>query len=60
MSEEVVCKLKAARERLNLTQKEMAERLEVPLRTLIKWEQNQRTPSGLSLKALLGALDKMK
>ncbi|WP_038162492.1 helix-turn-helix transcriptional regulator [Verrucomicrobium sp. BvORR106] len=60
MSEELVRKLKAARERLSLTQKQMAERLGVPQRTYISWENDQYTPKGFTLKALLETLEKMK
>lgn len=60
MSEELVRKLKAARERLSLTQKAMAEKLGVPQRTYISWENDQYTPKGFALKALLETLEKMK
>lgn len=60
MSEELVRKLKAARERLGVTQKQMAERLQCPLPTYIKWENDQATPRGFALKALLETLEKMK
>ncbi|WP_009963140.1 helix-turn-helix transcriptional regulator [Verrucomicrobium spinosum] len=60
MSEELVRKLKAARERLSLTQKQMAEQLGTPLPTYIAWENDQRTPRGFTLKALLETLERMK
>lgn len=60
MSEELVRKLKATRERLGLTQKQLAEMLQTPLPTYIHWENDQRTPRGFALKALLETLEKMK
>lgn len=57
MSEELKNKLKAAREKLGLTQKAFAEKIGVPYRTLVGWENDQRTPRGLALKALNDALD---
>lgn len=57
MSKELASKLKAAREALALTQKALAEKLGVPLRTLIAWENDQRTPRGLALEALNAKLD---
>ena len=36
--------LKAARKRLNLTQREMAEKLGTPLRTYQGWEAGRRAP----------------
>jgi DNA-binding XRE family transcriptional regulator len=57
MSEEIARKLKAARERLEETQKGMAERLSVPYQTYVQWEQDQRTPRGLALEALNAKLD---
>jgi DNA-binding transcriptional regulator YiaG len=57
MSKELVRKLKAARELVGETQVVFAERLGVPTRTLIGWENDQRTPRGLALKALNDALD---
>lgn len=57
MSEELKNKLKNARQRLGLTQKAMAELLGCPLRTLIGWENNERTPRGFALTALNAKLD---
>jgi DNA-binding transcriptional regulator YiaG len=57
MSEEIARKLKAARAKVGETQVQFAERLNVPVRTLIGWENNQRTPRGLSLEALTEKLD---
>lgn len=52
MSTEIQARLRAVRAKLDLTQKALAEKLAVPLPTLIKWENDQRTPRGLSLTAL--------
>lgn len=59
MSEELKRKLKLAREALGLTQKQMAEKVGVPLRTLIGWENDQRTPRGLALTTLNSLLDEI-
>ncbi len=37
--------IKQIRENLNLTQLELANLLNIPLKTIKNWEQNQRTPS---------------
>lgn len=52
MSEELKRKLKEVRERLGLSQSQMAAKLGVPKRTLQSWENDQRTPSALALEAL--------
>lgn len=57
MSEELKNKLKAAREKLGLTQKQFAEKIGVPYRTLVSWENDQRTPRGFALTALMEKLD---
>jgi DNA-binding transcriptional regulator YiaG len=57
MSEEIARKVKAARAKLELSQAQAAAVLGVPKATLIKWEQNQRTPRGLALEALNAKLD---
>ncbi|MES2706382.1 MAG: helix-turn-helix transcriptional regulator [Verrucomicrobiota bacterium] len=57
MSEELRTKLKAARSKLKMTQAEAAIALGVPTRTLICWENNQRTPSAFTLKMLNSILD---
>ncbi len=57
MSEEVARKVKAAREKAGLSQSQAASVWGVPKATLIKWEQNQRTPRGLALEALNAKLD---
>lgn len=57
MSKEIVRKLKEARALVGETQVVFSERLGVPTRTLISWENDQATPRGLALKALNDALD---
>jgi DNA-binding transcriptional regulator YiaG len=57
MSEELRNKLKAARAKLGLSQSQAATAWEVPLRTLIGWENNQRTPRGFALSSLNTMLD---
>lgn len=58
MSEELCRKLKAARENLGLSQSQAAQAWGVPLRTLISWENDQRTPRGLALQAIEEKLEK--
>lgn len=57
MSEELKNKLKQAREKLGLTQVQFAERIEVPYRTLVNWENDLATPRGLALKTINDLLD---
>jgi DNA-binding transcriptional regulator YiaG len=57
MSEELRIKLKAAREKLGLSQSQAAGKWGIPLPTLIKWENNLRTPRGFALTALTEKLD---
>jgi len=57
MSEELKRKLKLARLLLELTQKAMAEKMGIPMRTLIKWENDQATPRGFALTQLNAMLD---
>ena len=52
MSEELKIKLKAAREKLGLSQSQAAKSWDIPLKTLQKWEQNERTPRGFALAQL--------
>lgn len=56
MSKSVQKQLRAARQKLNLTQKALAAQLGVPYKTLINWEQDANTPRGLALEALAGKL----
>ena len=57
MSEELRNKLKAAREKHGLSQSQAAEAWGIPQRTLISWENDQYTPKGFTLTALLEKLD---
>lgn len=57
MSEELATKLKAARERLGLSQSQAAKAWGISLAALQKWEQDQRTPKGFALTALMEKLD---
>ena len=60
MSQELQIKLQTVRKQLKITQKSMAEKLGCPLRTLIGWENNQRTPRGFALTALMQRLEEME
>lgn len=51
-------RLKAAREKLNLSQAQAAEKWEVEKQTLQSWEQGRRTPTGLYLKHVEAILKK--
>lgn len=44
--------IKRLRNRLGLTQKQLAEEVGVPTNTLARWEQGERTPSKSSIKTL--------
>lgn len=57
MSEELRRKLKAAREKLALSQSQAAKEWGIPLRTLQNWEGDHQTPRGLALAALEKLLD---
>jgi len=59
MSEELRRKLKAARAKLKLSQSQAAKSWGIPLRTLISWENNQRTPRGFALTAITEKLDRI-
>jgi len=59
MSEELRRKLKAARQKLNLSQSQAAKEWGMPLRTLINWENDRRTPRGFSLTAITEKLDRI-
>jgi DNA-binding transcriptional regulator YiaG len=59
MSQELQRKLKAAREKLALSQSQLAEKLGIPLRTLQRWEQDQSTPPAFTLKTIEGRLDRI-
>lgn len=57
MSQELRNKLKEAREKTGLSQSQAAKAWGIPLRTLISWENNQRTPQGFALKSIMELLD---
>jgi DNA-binding transcriptional regulator YiaG len=57
---DIAGKIKRWRKTQNLTQKEAAERLNVPLRTLHRWERNQNLPAAFALNALLSIIGKKK
>ncbi|MDB6132488.1 MAG: family transcriptional regulator [Verrucomicrobiales bacterium] len=57
MSQDLRRKLKAAREKLGLSQSKFAALIGVPTRTLISWENDQATPRGLAFTALNEKLD---
>lgn len=59
MSEELRRKLKAAREKLGLSQAQASKEWGIPKPTLISWENDQRTPTGFALKQIMGMLDKI-
>ena len=57
MSEELRRKLKAAREKLGLSQSQAAKVWGIPVGTLQNWENDKRTPQGLALTAINNLLD---
>lgn len=57
MTQELRLKLKAARAKAGLSQSKAAKMWQVPLRTLIKWENDQSTPRGIGLVAINQILD---
>lgn len=57
MSKDLAHKLKAARERLGLSQSQAALEWGIPLTTLKKWETDRRTPRGIALRLLTERLD---
>lgn len=59
MSKELANKLKAARLKLGLSQAQAALKWGIPKPTLIKWENDQRTPTGYALAQLNAMLDEI-
>jgi DNA-binding transcriptional regulator YiaG len=57
MSEILARQLKAAREKLGLSQSQAAKEWGIPVRTLQNWEHNHQTPRGLALTAINSLLD---
>lgn len=52
--------LKTIRENLNLTQSELADILNIPVKSIRNWEQNQRTPSGYIIDLIINSLTTVK
>jgi len=60
MSQDLQGKLKAAREKLGLSQSQFANQvLDISVRTLQNWEIDKATPRGYTLKSLEAKLDKI-
>lgn len=57
MSEQLATKLKEARQKLGLSQSQAAKAWDIPIRSLQNWEQDQATPRGFALTALMERLD---
>ena len=57
MSQELRNNLKAAREKIGLSQSKAAKVWGIPLRTLKSWENDERTPQGFALKSIVELLD---
>jgi DNA-binding transcriptional regulator YiaG len=53
-------KLKAARKAAGLSQQAMADRMEIPLRTIQDWEAGKRTPPGYVQRFVLNELEGLK
>lgn len=59
MPKSFASKLKLARKKLELTQVALAEKLDVPKRTLIAWENSQTVPRPLTQEAVQARLAAM-
>ena len=59
MSQELRNRLREARAKLALSQSLFAQKIGIPLGTLIKWENDQATPRGLALTSINQILDKI-
>ena len=57
MSQELANKLKAARQKLGLSQAQAAQEWGLTVKTLQNWEHNISTPRGLALTAINEKLD---
>ena len=53
------CKIKKARLAAGLTQAALADRIEVPLRTLSHWENGDRKPPAWAEKLLVEAINRI-
>lgn len=51
-------KLKSWRKHKKITQREACELIGVPIKTYIKWEHGERTPSELVIKTVLAFMKK--
>ena len=51
-------RLKEAREKLGLTQQGLSERLEIPKRTIEKWETGDRVPPDYVQRLVLKEMDR--
>jgi len=59
MSQELARKLKAAREKLKMSQSQFAKWLDMSVRTLQGWEADKGTPRGHTLRRLEEKLDRI-
>lgn len=59
MSQELRNRLKAAREKLGMSQSQFARKLQMSVRTLQSWEMDRSAPRGFALKALEEKLDQI-
>lgn len=59
MSKELQRKLKAAREKLGMSQSQFATHLGMPVKTLQSWEADRFTPTGLTLTMITKTLDQI-
>jgi DNA-binding XRE family transcriptional regulator len=59
MSHDLRTRLKEARKKLGLTQERAAKAWQVPLDTLIRWENNRRSPSTFTPAMLNQLLDEI-
>ena len=57
MSQELQRKLKAAREKLGMSQSQFAKLIGMSVRTLQHWEADAQTPRGLALMSISKILD---
>ena len=53
-------RLKEARLQLGLTQKEVTDLLEIPLKTWQKWEQGERNPAPWAEKLIVEKLESLQ
>lgn len=53
-------KIKEARLNANLTQENMAKKLDIPIRTIQDWEAGRRTPPIYVEKLIIAELERLK